>query len=169
MNIRWITALRRNHALEHATAAILIHKMKPGTRLLGRAGLQGFHIYADAPTETVSQAAQEGLARLKQGERGLAVSPLCGTNLVTAALLAGLTSVVLARGKGRNISLPTTVLASLAAILVAQPLGRQAQRHLTTSTNVVGLEIDGVSSKRRGRYVRHEIRTLQSQSRPSGE
>lgn len=168
MGFRWLTALRRNHALEHATAAMLIPRMKPGARLLGRAASRGFYIYADAPTETVSQAAREGLVRLKGGERHLAVSPLCGTNLVTAAVLAGLTWAVLTRGRSRGVGLTTTIMASMAAILVAQPLGKQAQRHLTTSTDVGGMEIAEVSTRRWGRYLRHEIRTLQGPPRSSG-
>jgi hypothetical protein len=168
MAISWIEDLRRNHALEHATASILIPRMKPGSRLLARAGLRGFHIYADVPNQVVSQAAHEALARLKQGKSGLAISPLCGTNLVTAALLAGIASVALNRRRGRNVSLPTTILASLAAIVVSQPLGRQAQR-LTTSADVGGMEIDAVNSQYRGRYLRHEIRTLQGRYRSSGE
>jgi hypothetical protein len=161
--VRWINALRRNHALEHATAAILAPKLKPGGRLLGRAVSGGFYVYADVPAETVSQAAHEALSRLKSGEHGLAVSPFCGTNLVTAAVLAGMAYTILTGGNRRRISLPTTALASLAAILAAQPLGRLAQRYLTTSTDVSRTEIEGISSTRRGRYTSHRITTLQDQ------
>ncbi len=163
MGIRWITALRRNHALEHATAAILATRLKPGRRLLGRAVSGGFYVYADVPAEMVSQAAQEGLSRLKRGEHALAVSPFCGTNLVTAAVLAATAYTLLTGGNRRRVSLPTAALASLAAMLAAQPLGRMAQRHLTTSTDVAGMEIEGVSSTRRGRYTSHRITTLQGQ------
>lgn len=163
MVVRWITALRRNHALEHATAAILTPKLKPGRRLLGRASSEGFTVYADVPAETVSQAAHEGLSRLKRGEHGLAVSPFCGTNLVTAAVLAGVAFTVLTGGNRRRASLPATILASLAAILAAQPLGRMAQRYLTTSADVARMEIKGISSTPRGGYTRHRITTLQDQ------
>ncbi len=156
-----ITALRRNHAIEHATAAVLLAKMKAGSRIVGRATTSGFYIYGDVSTEAVSQAVESGLARLKQGERNLAISPFCGTNLVTAALLAGLASVLTIKGKRGSNSFPTAVLASLAGIMLAQPLARQAQKHLTTSVDVADVKIDEVTSKDMGRYIRHKIRTLQ--------
>lgn len=161
MSTGWLAALRRNHALEHATVTMLSARMKPGARVLGRSTARGFHIYADVPTEVVSQAAADGLASLKNGNRSLAVSPFCGTNLVTAAILAGTASVLISRARGRSPSLPTTILTTLAAIIAAQPLGMHAQQHLTTSADVSRVEIDEVSSVRKGRYVRHYIRTLQ--------
>ena len=161
MSTGWLAALRRNHALEHATVTMLSARMKPGSRVLGRSTAQGFHIYADVPTEVVSQAAADGLSSLKNGNLSLAVSPFCGTNLVTAAILAGTACVLIARARGRSPSLPTTILATLAAIIAAQPLGMRAQQHLTTSADVSRVEIHEVSSVRKGRYVRHYIRTLQ--------
>jgi len=159
----FITALRRNHALEHATAAVLMAKSKVGTRLVGRATTDGFYVYGDASTEAVSQAAEEGLARLKQGEDNLAVSPFCGTNLVVAALLAGLASMLVMRGKNSTGRLPNVLLATLTAVMIAQPLGRLAQKYLTTSTDVDAVNIAEVTSKGEGTYTRHKIRTLQGQ------
>ena len=161
MRFDFITALRRNHALEHATAAVLMTKMRAGARLVGRATTDGFYIYGDAPTEAVSQAAEEGLARLKQGEDNLAVSPLCGTNLAVGALLAGLASMLAMRGKNRTAQLPRVLLATLTAVVLAQPLGRLAQKHLTTSTDVAAVNIAEVTSKGKGMRTRHKIRTLQ--------
>jgi len=161
MRLDFITALRRNHAIEHATAALLMAKIRPGTRLMGRATTDGFYVYTDASTEAVSQAAEEGLARLKQGEDNLAVSPLCGTNLAVAALLAGLASMLAMRGKNRTAHLPRVLLASLTAVVLAQPLGRLAQKHLTTSTDVAAVNIAEVTSKGKGMRTRHKVRTLQ--------
>ncbi len=161
MRLDFITALRRNHAIEHATAAVLMAKARAGTRLMGIATTDGFYVYGDASTEAVSQAAEEGLARLKQGEDNLAVSPLCGTNLVVAALLAGLASMLAMRGKNRTGRLPNVLLATLTAVMLAQPLGRLAQKHLTTSTDVAAVNIAEVTSKGKGTRTRHKIRTLQ--------
>jgi hypothetical protein len=81
-------SVRRNHALEHATIAILLGKVGPNTRLVGRASTDGFYIYGNVPTDKIGESAAEALARLKQGESQLAISPLCGTNLAVAGILA---------------------------------------------------------------------------------
>jgi hypothetical protein len=161
MGFDFVKALRRNHAIEHATAALLITKMKARPRLVGRATTDGFYIYGDVSTEAVSQAAEEGLARLKNGEHDLAVSSLCGTNLAVAAVLAGLASMLTIRGKRGSHQLPNAILASLAAIALAQPLGRTAQRYLTTSSDVATVSISEVTSKGEGTRTRHKIGTLQ--------
>ena len=161
MRFDFVKALRRNHAIEHATAALLIAKMKARSRLVGRATTEGFYIYGDVSTEAISQAAEEGLARLKHGEHDLAVSSRCGTNLVVAAVLAGLASMLTIRGKRGSNQLPNAILASLAAIALAQPLGRLAQRYLTTSSDVATVSISEVTSKGEGTRTRHKIRTLQ--------
>jgi len=161
MRLDFITALRRNHAIEHATAAILMRKMRPGIRLVGRATTDGFYVYGDASTEAVSQAAEEGLARLKQGEDNLAVSPLCGTNLAVAAVLTALASMLAMRGTNRTNRLPNVLLATLTAVVLAQPLGRLAQKHVTTSADVAHVSITEVTSKGKGMRTRHKIRTLQ--------
>jgi hypothetical protein len=135
--------------------------MKPGTRIAGRATNSGFHIYGDVPTDEVSQAAHEGLSRLKHGERDLAVSSFCGTNLVTAAVLVGLASIVTLRGTRGSRNLPAAILTSLTALIFAQPLGRLAQKHLTTSYDVDAVDIDEVISRGKGRRTRHNIKTLQ--------
>jgi hypothetical protein len=156
-----IKAVRRNHALEHATAAVLANKMKSGTRIAGRATISGFHIYGNISNEEVSQAAHEGLTRLKHGEHDLAVSPYCGTNLVASAVLAGLASFLVLRGSKRNRNLSTAILASLTALIIAQPIGRVAQKHLTTSPDVTAVDIADISSKGNGKIIRHRIKTLQ--------
>ena len=160
MMFGFIRAVRQNHALEHATVALLMSKVKVGTRLLGRSTADGFYIYGDATTEAVSQAAEEGLSRLKKGEYNLAVSPFCGTNLVVTAVLAGLAAMFAMRNTERNDRLPNVLLASLAAVVVAQPLGRIAQKHITTSTDVADVDIVNVSDTSTGKHTRHKIKTL---------
>ena len=156
-----LKALRRNHAVEHATAKMLMAKMKERPRLIGRATTDGFYIYGDVSAETVSQAAEEGLSRLKHGENDLAISPLCGTNLSVAVLLAGLASMLTFRGKRGNNRLSYSIMASLAAIALSQPLGKFAQRYLTTSSDVANVSISEITSKGEGNRTRHKIKTLQ--------
>src|SRR3972149_11075566 len=102
-----VDAVRRNHALEHATVSILMGRLGPGVRMVGRATQSGFYIYGDVPTDRLEEAAAEGLARLKRGEAGLAVSPLCGTNLAVAGLLAGGSSPLAVGTRGRRGGRPT--------------------------------------------------------------
>jgi hypothetical protein len=155
-----IAAVRRNHALEHATVSILLGRLGQDTRLVGRATWDGFYIYGNIPADKISECAAEGLARLKQGESQLAVSPLCGTNLAVAGILAGLASVV-AVGKGRRFErLPNVLTAATLAVVGAQPLGRLIQRHVTTSAEVDGLEIVGVSPVGRGLIPLHKVKTV---------
>ena len=58
---RVVNAVRRNHALEHATISILLSRHGPNIRVLGRAAPDGFYIYGDIPTETLRELAHEGL------------------------------------------------------------------------------------------------------------
>ena len=91
---RTVNAIRRNHALEHATIAVMMNKQGP-MRVVGRASPDGFFVWANVTTERLREFAAEALGRLQKGEAHLAVSPLCGTNLVVASALAcdGLVSV----------------------------------------------------------------------------
>jgi hypothetical protein len=156
---RVVNAVRRNHALEHATISILLSRHGPQTRVLGRAAPDGFYIYGDVPTEALREFAQEGLARLQRGESHLAVSPLCGTNLAVAGVLAGLASLFAVGGRTRLQGLPGALMAAMLAVIAAQPLGRLVQKHLTTSPELDGLRIVSVEPMGR-RFPRlHKVRT----------
>ncbi len=161
MSHSFVTAVRRNHALEHATIAVLMSRLGAGAKLMGRASTDGFYVIGDVSTEEVSQAANEGLARLKRGEYHLAVSPFCGTNLVTAGLLAGLASMLSMRHKRGMDRFPQVVLAATSAVILAQPLGRLVQKHLTTCPDLDDVGIVEVTCRGRGKLTRHKIRTVQ--------
>ena len=147
-------SVRRNHALEHATVSVLMTRHGPSLRLIGRAVPDGFYLYSDLSAETVREAAGEALARLRRGESHLAVSPLCGTNLVVAGSLSSLAAVVAAGGGGlrdRWGRLPTILSSALLATLAAQPLGRWVQQHVTTSADLSRIRIVGVREQGGGR------------------
>ncbi len=150
-----ISTVRRNHGIEHATVHILTAR-DPSTRLIGRADTTGFNIYGDVPTDALVSAAQEALARLKNGERALAVHPRCGTNLVVAGLL---TAVAAAFAIGRRPSirkLPDAILATTIAAFVAQPVGMSLQARVTTSPDAAGARIAGVRQSQMGQVqVQH--------------
>lgn len=156
---RVIDAVRRNHALEHATISVLISRQGIRSRILGRAAADGFYIYGDVATDALREFADEGLARLQRGESHLAVSPMCGTNLAVAGLLAGAGSL-LAMGRGSRIeAVPRALIAAMLAVIAAQPLGRLVQKHVTTSPELAGLRI--VSVEPMGKRFRklHKVRT----------
>jgi hypothetical protein len=158
MLTRLIGDVRRNHALEHATVSLLLAKIGPDLRLVGRATGDGFFIYGDVPADLLAQCAQEGLARLKRGEAFWAVTPLCGTNLATAGALASLSTMAVL-GNGRRMDrLPNAIFAGIVAVTVAQPLGRLIQRYVTTSPDLADTEILGVETRSNGRYFKVRTR-----------
>ena len=156
---RLIGTVRRNHALEHATVQLLIARLGPDLRLVGRASHNGFFIYGDLPSEAVKQCANEALSRLKAGEGYWAVTSLCGTNLATAGILASLASTaVLGTGKKRNLQ--GAMLAGIAAVTLAQPVGRLIQRYITTSPDLAETEIVSIETKPNGRMHRVTTRRV---------
>jgi hypothetical protein len=98
----------------------------------------------------LAEAANEAVERLNNGERGLAVHPRCGTNLVVAGLLTGLAA---AAALGRRPSLrrlPDAILATTFAAIVAQPLGLTFQERVTTSPDARGARITGIHQQQVG-------------------
>lgn len=156
--------VRRNHALEHATISVLLRRIGHDIRMVGRATRDGYYLYADVPTELVEDCTHEALRRLKAGEGYLAVSPLCGTNLAVAGALAGVASMVTMGNGRRSERLPNVVLASMMAVLAAQPLGRLVQRHLTTSPDLADTEIVGIKVGGRGGARFHKVQTARRAS-----
>jgi hypothetical protein len=160
----FLSRIRRNHGLEHATIHVL-GKRFPDTLLIGRSDSHGFYLFGEVPTEALRQSVVEALERLRQGEHRLAIHPNCGTNLVTAAILAGLASflsLLSSKDESRRKRLerlPFTIAAALCALIVAQPLGRIAQQHLTTLPDPGGMEITAIHRLRKGRTTTHRILT----------
>ena len=157
MLAEFIGSVRRNHALEHATVSLLIARLGPDLRLVGRATGDGFVIYGDLPPQAVADSAQEGLARLKQGEASWAVTPLCGTNLATAGVLASLSTLAVVGSGDRKDRLGSAIVAGIAAVTIAQPIGRLIQKHVTTCPDLSDTEIVSIESRSHGRY--HKVKT----------
>ena len=156
---RLINAIRRNHALEHATIAILLSRLGHHTRVVGRAAPDGFYIYGEIPTEKIRESALEGLVRLQRGETHLAVSSLCGTNIAVAGVLAGFASALALGSRSRLERLPNVLTAAMLAVLAAQPIGRLVQKHLTTSPDLDGVEIVAVEPMGKLFPNLHKVRT----------
>ena len=151
--------VRRNHALEHATITVMLRKIGHDIRMVGRATGDGYYLYADIPTEMLEEATHEALQRMKSGEGYLAVSPFCGTNLAVAGALAGVASMVTMGNSNRGEKVPNVILASMLAVLAAQPVGRIVQRYLTTSPDVGDTEIVGIRAGGRGGARFHKVLT----------
>ena len=156
---RIIGSVRRNHALEHATISVLANKMGRDVRLVGRATRNGFYLYGDMQADQVRESTIEALQRLQRGERHLAISPMCGTNLAVAGLLAGLSSLLALGNRSRVERIPNVLLASMSAVLVAQPLGRLAQKHLTTHPDLSDTELVAIRQGGRGPGRFHKVET----------
>jgi hypothetical protein len=156
---RLVNSVRRNHALEHATISILLSRQGP-MRIVGRAVGDGFYIYGDVATERLREFADEALARLQGGEAHLAVSPLCGTNIAVAGVLAGLGSyAALGTGERRLGGVSGAIMAAMVAVVAAQPIGRLVQKHYTTSPDLEGVRIVSVQPLGK-RFLRvHKVRT----------
>jgi hypothetical protein len=138
--------VRRNHALEHATITVVTER-HPKVFLSGRSNSRGFYIFGDIDTTELRSAAEEALARLKGGEIGLAIHPRCGTNLAVAGLLSGLAAAAAAQARPRQNRFAYSVLASLAALLIAPQLGEETQRHITTLAELGDLRIQSIQRR----------------------
>ncbi len=141
----FVTQIRRNHGLEHATIHMLTKRYKTFS-VQGNATLNGFHLnmFGDVPADAVEEAATEALTRMKDGEEGLALHPNCGTVLLTTAALATLAGQAMfafeRRRSGKNqLStadflgvLPSAILAVVVALIAAKPAGMFFQSYTTT-------------------------------------
>jgi hypothetical protein len=141
----WLDAIRRNHALEHATVAVLLARRGP-TRLAGRASLDGFVIIGDVDPDDLEESAREALRRLQAGQSGLAVSPLCGTNIAVTAGLAALGATLFLAGGRAKQRLPNAFMAAMLGAVAGQPVGRLVQRHVTTLADHADIEVVGTRS-----------------------
>lgn len=152
-------SVRRNHSLEHATIAVLLRRLGRDIRMVGRATRDGYYLYADVDTDLLDDCTHEALARLKSGEEYLAVSPLCGTNILVAGALTAVASAIALGEHRRGERLPNAMLASMFAVIAAQPVGRMVQRYLTTSPDLADTEIVGIKAGGRAGARFHKVVT----------
>lgn len=141
-----LRGLRQNHALEHATVTVLIERVGR-VPVIGLASFDGFWLVTPVDADAVAQAATEALERLQKGETSLAVTDLCGSNIVVGAALATIAAFV-AAGRNRWTGFPAAVGAASMALLAAAPAGREVQRRFTTGQLAGGTRIRGVRERR---------------------
>ena len=110
-------------------------------RLAGRAMMDGFVIIGDVDTNELADSAREALQRLQSGESSLAVSPLCGTNIVVGAFLSALAAtLILASGSLRS-RWSNAFMAAMIGAVAGQPAGRWVQAHITTLADHEDVEL----------------------------
>jgi hypothetical protein len=153
----FVASVRRNHALEHATVSLLIGRLGPDIRVVGRASGDGFFLYGDIPSELLGQCVQEALTRLKRGEAFWAVTPHCGTNIATTGVLTGLSTLAVTAGGQSKDRVSRAILVSMLAVVVSQPVGRMIQRYLTTSADLADTEIVAIEQRGKGHF--YKVRT----------
>ena len=152
---------KRNHGLEHATISLLLGRPTgAGRPVAGYSIPTGFIVVGDIPTARVEEAAHEALRLMQNGERGLAVSPFCGTTiLVTAALAAAASINGYQRAGGGARGFNRAFSNSAMAIVAARPIGRIVQERCTTSADVGAMSIVRVTPKRAGSIPIHWVAT----------
>jgi hypothetical protein len=163
VNVPLLSRLRRNHGLEHASLHVLTHKY-PNTKLAGHSDGRGFWLLGDVSIEDVRDAVDEALRRMRSGEGSLAIHQNCGTNFVTAGMLAGLAAGLSMLGVGQRTRdkverLPLAMSLATLALIFAQPLGFLVQEQLTTCGEPGNLQVTEIIATRRSRINAFRIMT----------
>jgi hypothetical protein len=159
--------VRRNHALEHATISLLTQRY-PHTRAFGISGPRGFTLLTNLSAEEVYPAVKDAHRLLKQGRAELAIHPNCGTNLLTAALLTTVVTLLrLALGNERKFSerlerFVQLILLNTIALTLARPLGTWLQDNVTVEPEMGEMQISSIMTRYMGEMQRIEIQTRQA-------
>lgn len=136
-------SVRSNEALKNATVNVIEERF-------GRAGLRGiasrfgFTLYGFAPADVVLTAAQDGLQRLRAGERRLAVHKRCVAAIVTAGVLGAVVFLGVLLAVDR-LSLKYIVLAVMTANVLAPFVGAFLQKLLPRYADIARLRIVGLA------------------------
>jgi hypothetical protein len=160
--LEFLSRIRRNHALEHATIHVLSSQY-PKTPLVGRSDSRGFYLSTDLSKEIIFEGTQTALLRLRSGEKHLALHPNCGTNLLTAGVLSGSAAFFSIQGshnrRERLERLPLAIMSAIFGLVLAQPLGMRIQKYLTTDPNPGKLKIHSVEKIHTGKNSIYRVRT----------
>lgn len=161
--IPFIRATRRNHALEHATLKVLAERFK-GVKMMGHSNPGGFLLFADLPTELVTDAVLEARKRLQAGESQLAIHPGCGTNIAASSLLAGSASSIflMALSRGKTPKWWQILISTIIAVpvyILSKPLGPRLQEMITTDAEISDLDVKLVTSQKTRNGFFHQINT----------
>ena len=152
LDLPFILETRRNHALEHATLHMLArtHKLS----MAGHSNPTGFFIFGELLTEDIRAALNEAYSRLRAGEKGLAIHPGCGTNLLATAFLPGTLAWLPFQGtrsvRWRLLLLPIALVFGVLGFFLSKPVGTWLQRNVTTEADLGNMRIVDVTLVRKG-------------------
>jgi hypothetical protein len=152
--------IKRNHGLEHGTISLLLNRIPHDRPMAGYSVPAGFLVLGSVNTEQVRTCAEEALSRMQKGERDLAVSPFCGTNIVVGAGLATLATLSGYRLAGRGLRGVSRAFSNASlAIVASRPIGRMVQQRYTTSADVGQMRINRISEFKLGKLTVHWVST----------
>ncbi len=159
-----LSMIRRNHGLEHATMNLLAAEFPHGS-FAGHSDSKGFWIIGNISTDQLLETVQNALKRMKAGEASLAIHPNCGTNYVTAGVIAGSIAWLATLGNANNFKKkldrwPLLVMIITGALIAAQPLGPKVQQHVSTSGNPGNLAVRQIVRYERKGPALHRIITM---------
>ena len=142
-----LNRIRRNHALEHAVVTLLIEREVAAPPLGGYSTRGGFFIVAAIPTAELASVVTDALAKLNAGETELAVSPHCGTNLATGALITSLITRIVIGKRQMPLwkRLPLFAASAIAGGILGRKIGNHIQRRYTTLARMDALQVVSIT------------------------
>jgi hypothetical protein len=163
LNLGPVSLVRRNHGLEHATLNLLAGEFPHGS-FAGHSDAKGFWVVGDISTDKLLQTVQSALRRMKDGESSLAVHANCGTNYVTAGVIAGTIGWLATLGKANSFSKkinrwPLLIMVITGSLIAAQPLGPKVQARISTSGTPGNLVVKQIVRYERNGPALHRILT----------
>jgi len=155
--------IRRNHGLEHATLNLLAAEF-PSRSFAGHSDSKGFWIIGEVSTDKLLETVQQALKRMKAGESNLALHANCGTNFVTAGVVAGSIAWLGTLGNANSFSKklnrwPLLIMIVTGSFIAAQPLGKKVQARVSTSGDPGSLVVKQISRYERKGPALHRILT----------
>jgi len=158
-----LSMIRRNHGLEHATMNLLAAEF-PHASFAGHSDSKGFWIVGNVSTDKLLEIVQTALRRMKAGEGSLAIHANCGTNYVTAGLIAGSIAWLATFRNANKFSKkldrwPLLVMIITGSLIAAQPLGPKVQAHISTSGQPGNLTVKQIVRYERKGPALHRILT----------
>ncbi len=163
-----VHAIRRNHALEHASLQVLAAN-KGNRNLAGYSDWRGYWVLGEVDTEDLLSASQEALTRLKAGESRLAIHPNCGTNFAVSGILAGSAAWLAMAGSGNGWKkklehFPLVITLVTLVLILSQPLGPKVQSRVTTCPTPGTLQIVSIQKQTIRNTTAHRVLTKDAQA-----
>jgi len=122
--------------------------------MAGHSNPTGFFIFGELRTEDIRAALNEAYSRLRAGERGLAIHPGCGTNLLATAFLPGTLAWLPFQGtrsmRWRLLLLPIALVFGVLGFFLSRPVGTWLQRNITTEADLGNMRIIEITLVRKG-------------------